>query len=271
MKSLLQQFLSTVCFVLVNTILLYSQDFCNAKNTGMAEINTTSRDVWSVNNNQASLAYLQDKTIGISYNNHFLLKELSTKNISLVTPFKFASLGLSVSNFGYSSFSVTRYSIACGKKLYSNIAAGIRVGIVNLSQGEEYGSVNRFTFSTGVLYQINDHTELGIIINNPFYKSNAEHIDNDHQTSYKLGIKHKLSDKVNFYLQTDKCTSEPVKFKIGTEFNNNKFIFNCGASTSPYEFSFGTGLYYRDLLIFLANQYNQYLGFSPAASIQYTF
>lgn len=269
MKYFLQVLLIMWLFALINP-LIHSQNFFSARNTGMGSITTTSCDVWSVNNNQASLAYLQNIAIGLNYNNHFLLKELSTKNLSMVAPFAFASLGFTVSNFGYSGFSLTQTSMACGKKIYKNLAAGVRIGLVNVSQGKEYGSVNMLLFSTGILYKINNRTELGIIMNNPFYKTSAEKIFDNYQVSYKLGIKQHLSDKVCLLFQSDKYNSGPVKLKIGAEFNNNKFIFNCGISTSPYEYSFGIGLFYRNLLLFLANEYNQYLGFSPAASIQCT-
>ncbi len=72
------------------------------RSAGIGHASVTLSDVWSTHHNQAGLAYLENISAGVFYENRFLLKELGVQGGVLALPTKGGTFGISMSSFGYS-------------------------------------------------------------------------------------------------------------------------------------------------------------------------
>ena len=61
-------------------------------------------DFWSIQNNPAGLAKWRSLSVGISYENRFLMKELSYSNAALAIPINIGTIGVSYSRFGFEDY-----------------------------------------------------------------------------------------------------------------------------------------------------------------------
>jgi hypothetical protein len=106
--------------------------------------------LWSVNNNQAGLGFVNELSGGISYENRFLLKETSYKAGAFVLPTKTGTFGVSITSFGYSAFTENKAGLSYGIKLIENMAVGVQLNYLNTRLTPEYGQKNTFTAAIGV-------------------------------------------------------------------------------------------------------------------------
>tara|TARA_B110000046_G_scaffold35749_2_gene39099 strand:- start:67817 stop:68152 length:336 start_codon:yes stop_codon:yes gene_type:complete len=89
-----------------------NEGITGARAYGLAGTSSLISDLWSANNNPAGLASLKKWQVGISYENQFLLSELSNKTAVVTAPVANGSFGLSINQFGYSSFNENRIGLS---------------------------------------------------------------------------------------------------------------------------------------------------------------
>ena len=65
-------------------------------------------DFWSVNNNQAGMAFYDKTAAGVYFENRFMIKELGTQTGAFTLKTKFGVLGATVGYSGDASFNTTK-------------------------------------------------------------------------------------------------------------------------------------------------------------------
>ena len=78
--------------------------FAGSRSNSLANASVCLTDVYSYHNNPANLSYIKDVSIGISYENRFLLKELQNQSWAIAIPLKLGVLSLGGKHFWLSKF-----------------------------------------------------------------------------------------------------------------------------------------------------------------------
>jgi len=230
-------------------------------------------DCWSVFGNQAGLARINRFEVGGSFQNRFLVNELSTRSALLVLPIQSSVFAFSLSQFGQIPFRQEKYGFAYARQLSPKLNFGVQFNRYGLFLSEENRSVNSFGAELGVQYLVTESLVLGFHVTNP-YRTGVELSSGTFRYSsrIKVGTFYSLSDLFSLTTELENDFDDHFILKSGIEYNIfNKLIVRMGFSGKPYQFSSGIGFQVKKLTLDLATTYNQYLGNSPSVSFQYQF
>lgn len=245
-------------------------DVVGANATGMGGFNVTQNDVWSANNNQAGLGFLEDICGGIYYENRFLLQETSYRAGAFVLPVKHGAFGVSVASFGYQLYSETKAGLSYGQRLGENISVGVQLNYLNTKLTQEYGSKNTLTGAFGLIAKLSEEMSVGVHVYNPTRSQLAEYDNEKVPTIMKLGVAYRFSEKVMLGVETEKDMNYDAMLKAGLEYHVTEiFYLRGGISTNPTLSSFGFGLQMKSLKMDVSSSFHQTLGMTPAISLVY--
>lgn len=236
----------------------------------MATVTVVCSGLWSLTGNQAGLAYLQHPLIGISYNNRFLLNELSTKAIGFVYPSRFGAIGLSFDHYGYSSYNESKIGLAYAGKLGKHLAVGINLDYMRTAIGNDYGAMDVVTFELGLIAKIAENFRIGTHVFNPIQARIADNSNEKIPSIYQLGLSFNFSSQLITFIEAEKNSLYPLNVKVGLEYNiKDLFYLRTGVTTNPVKMSMGFGLILKRFFIDIASTYHTVLGFSPCISLTY--
>lgn len=246
-------------------------DLIGARSAAMGGFNVTLSDVWSTNNNQAGLGFIEDLSGGIYYENRFLLKETSYKAGAFVMPVKSGALGLSVTSFGFELYNETKAGLSYGQRFGDKFSVGIQLNYLNTKLTQEYGSKTSFTGAVGLIAKLSKELSLGVHVYNPTRTKLAEYDDERIPTIMKLGLDYRFSDKVMLAVSTEKDVNFDAIVNAGLEYHMTEiFYLRGGISTNPTQYAFGFGMQLKDFKIDLSSSFHQTLGITPGISIIYS-
>jgi hypothetical protein len=246
-------------------------DFVGARSAAMGGYNVTLSDVWSTNNNQAGLGFLEDMAAGIYYENRFLLKETSYKAGAFVLPVKSGSFGISVASFGYSAYSETKAGLSYGQRFGDKFSLGVQMNYLNTSLTQEYGSKTTITGAIGLIAKLSKELSLGVHVYNPNRSKLAVYDNERVPTIMKLGLDYRFSEKVMLAVSTEKDLDVDAVVNAGLEYHITDILYlQGGISTNPTQYAFGFGMQLKDFKVDLSSSFHQTLGITPGISIVYT-
>ena len=246
-------------------------DFIGARSAAMGGYNVTLSDVWSSQNNQAGLGFVEDMAAGIYYENRFLLKETSYKAGAFVLPVKRGAFGISVTSFGYTAYSETKAGLSYGQRFGDKFSLGVQMNYLNTSLAQEYGSKTTITGAIGLIAKLSKALSLGVHVYNPT-RSKLTNANNERvPTIMKLGLDYRFSEKVMLAVSTEKDSDVDGVVNAGLEYHINKVLYlRGGISTNPTQYAFGFGMQLKDFKVDFSSSFHQTLGITPGISIVYT-
>ena len=242
-----------------------------SRSAGIGNASVSLTDIWSVQNNQAGLGWMKEMSGGITYQNQFFAKELSTKAFGFAYPVKKGTFGLCVSNFGYSLYSENKIGLAFGKSFGEKISAGIMMDYFG-TKISEYGKKNSFVAEMGIQAKPIKNLTLGVHIFNPTRTKIIDYNDERIPTIMRLGFDYKFSEKVFVAVETEKDIEKKAMVKAGLEYKPIKELYlRAGVSSNPSLSCFGIGVMMKQFRLDISSTYHSTLGFSPQISLIYQF
>ena len=242
-----------------------------ARSMSMANASVTFNDVWSHFNNPGAVGNAKELTVGISYENRFLLKELQSQSVAAVIPLKVGSISIGGQMFGYRDFRSYKGGVGYGMQLGEMFYAGAQLNYMGIQLNNAYGSRNGFGGDLGVLGKVTESWLIGFSVANLFRSKLAEFQDDRMTTLMRFGTSYKLSDKALITGEVEKDIDNPLRFKAGVEYKPQKQIsLRGGVATAPVELSFGLGYLTKLISINVGSSYHQLLGWSPHFGLIYT-
>ena len=246
-------------------------DLIGARSAAMGGYNVTLSDVWSTNNNQAGLGFVEDLSGGIYYENRFLLKETSYKAGAFVMPVKSGAFGMSVTSFGFELYNETKAGLSYGQRFGDKFSVGVQMNYLNTKLTQEYGSKTSITGAIGLIAKLSEELSLGVHVYNPTRAKLAEYDDERVPTIMKLGLDYRFSEKVMFAVSTEKDVNYVAVVNAGLEYHITELLYlRGGISTNPTQYAFGVGMQLKDFKVDLSSSFHQTLGMTPGISIIYT-
>lgn len=229
-------------------------------------------DFWSVNNNQAGMAFYDKTAAGIYFENRFLIKEMGSQTGAFTLITKYGVLGTTVSYSGDANYSNTKAGLAYARKFGNRFSAGIQLDYIGTKLGEEYGKHSNITFDAGIMVKITDQLVFGAHTFNPVHVQLSDYNNERIPTTLNAGFGLNLSDNLLLTAEAYKNSEFPMELRTGAEYKLGKVAYaRIGLSTNPARYTFGFGLDMKNLTFDLSSSVHSKLGYSPQVSIQYSF
>jgi hypothetical protein len=260
---------------LVNIISIYNieaQSYFNLQGAGNLHTGTAAGDLWSVNNNQAGLAFYEAQIgAGFHYENRFMIKEMGISSGALTFKTSAGTLGLGLTSFGFSNFNTKKITLAFGKKFGNKLAGGVGLNYINIFQGNSYGSTGILTFDLGLLAKANDNFFIGFHVFNPIRAEIGDYYGEKIPVVINLGFQYKLDENLKFMADIMNDEMNQIKVAGMAEYKIIDMIYvRVGLITqNPLMFSFGAGMHLGDLHLDFSSSMHQILGYSPGFTLSY--
>jgi hypothetical protein len=229
-------------------------------------------DFWSVNNNQAGMAFYDKTAAGIYFENRFLVKEMATQAGAFTLKTGHGVLGATVVYSGDANYNTTKAGLAYALKIGKNFSAGIQLDYIGTTLGEEYGKRSNFTFDAGIMVKITEQLTFGAHTFNPMHVKLSDYDNESIPTTLNAGFGFTFSEKLLITAEACKNSEFPMEFRSGAEYKLGKIAYaRVGLSTNPARYTFGFGFALKNLTVDLSSSVHSQLGYSPQVSLQYSF
>ncbi|MFA5328414.1 MAG: hypothetical protein WC384_11535 [Prolixibacteraceae bacterium] len=248
-------------------------NFAGSRHQGLAVAAVGLTDCWSVFGNQAGLSKITHPEFAGSFQNRFLVSELSTRTGLFVLPVLSSVFAVSLQQFGKIPFRQEKFGLAFARQISPHFSFGLQFNYYSLFLSEENHSVGSAGLEIGMQYYLNEQFTLGVHVLNPYQTSIKLRSGNfDYSQQINVGANYQLSDSFSFMTELQNDFENHFIVRTGMEYAVfEKLFLRAGFAGKPYQFSAGLGFQVRKLFIDLASSYNQYLGNSPSVSFQFQF
>ena len=238
------------------------------KSMSMANASVCNTDVWSYHNNPGALGAIEKLSVGVSYENRFLLKELQSQGFSVAIPLKVGVVSVGGHMYGYNQFRSYKAGLGYSLMLAEKFYAGVQLNYQGLQLSQNYGSANSMTAEAGIYGKITDNWNIGIAIFNVGRSKLSDYQDDRFSTLMRIGTSYTFSKKVLLACEFEKDLDNPIRFRTGLEYQLiENFFVRGGFATAPVELTLGFGYKFKQVQLALGSAYHQILGWSPHFSI----
>ncbi len=257
---------------LMSCICLYAQGWqpAGARSMSMANSTVALTDVWSFHHNPAGLAFVENTSAGLSYENRFLLKELQTQAAVVAHPLKVGVISAGAQLYGHRAYRTTRVGLGYSMLLGEKISAGVQLNYQGI-RIDHYGSKGTLTAEAGILAKVNSKVSLGFSVMNLGMAKLSEFEDDRFSTFMRLGLNYEISSKVAILAEIEKSIETKLRVKGGMEYEIlDRFYLRMGAASNPTEITFGFGYEFKNRLkMDMGSAWQPHLGWSPHFGLTY--
>lgn len=254
--------------IILSTSTLFAYDFIHpmgGRAAAMGGSSVASQGLWALQNNPAGMANLEKISLGLYYENRWLLPETAYKCGAFALPTKFGTLGVSFNQFGSSKYNENKFGLAYAKDFGRYLQIGLQLDYLLLKIGNEYGSFRAVTFELGIQSQVTDKLTLGTYIFNPVNFSFEQTLNHEKiPIVFRFGLAYKFTKDFIGQCEIEKNTDrEGVSLRGGLEYEAVRNLYiRAGVQTNPGILSFGLGYAIRFVQINVAGQLHNQLGAS---------
>lgn len=264
-------------FIILSTFLslsCYAQQWSpeGSRSAAMGYTSVANIDFWSVNNNQAGMAFYDKNSAGIYYENRFMLKELSYQAFSTCYTTKLGTLGATINYTGDKNYNTLKAGLGYALKINRKFSFGVQMDYLRTSLADIYKNSNKVTFEIGLLYKPSENISFGMHTFNPLPIKLAEYADERIPTIVNMGFSYQINSDIVVNIEAYKHSEFPLEVRSGGEYHINKiFAARLGICTKPFRYTFGVGAEIKKLNVDFSSCMHQTLGYSPQISLYYSF
>ena len=229
-----------------------------------------SQGLWAIQNNPAGLAELQKMSLGLYYQNQWMLPETADKSAAFAVPLNMGTIGLSFNQYGDSKFNENKIGLAYARSFGRYLQIGLQLDYC-LLKAEEYGNKSALTFELGIQSKVTEKLTLGTYIFNPARFTLQQTINNEPlPIVFRFGASYQFTKDFMAQLEVEKNTDyEGFAMRGGLEYEAVKdFYIRAGAQIGTDRFqqqgllTFGLGYQIKFIEINVGAQMHQVLGSS---------
>ncbi|MEA3504778.1 MAG: hypothetical protein U9R32_06210 [Bacteroidota bacterium] len=265
-----------VLLLLLTTVKSHASHFPSSYGSRAAALGNQGiclANIWATRNNPAALSLLKHPTASLFYENKYGVTELSTQSIAIGYPTQYGTIAATGSFFGDNIYKETFIGLSYGKLLSKKFSLGIQLDYFSIkTSAEEFNKTNAISFDIGILYQLSDKLIIGSHIYNPLNVKISENANERIPTAITIGSMLTISNNLLMFTQIEKVSNRQEDYSIALEYKLKDFLFaRGGVSTSPEILSFGFGVNINSFTFDISSTMHQTLGFSPQATLSYSF
>ena len=247
---------------------LFAYDFIHpmgGRAAAMGGSSVAAQGLWAMQNNPAGMASLEKISLGLYYENRWMLPETAYKCGAFALPTKFGNLGLSFNQFGSSKYNENKFGLAYAKAFGRYLQIGLQLDYLLLKIGNDYGKYSAVSFELGLQSQVTDKLTLGTYIFNPVNFSFEQTLNHEKlPIVMRFGLAYKFTKDFIGQCEIEKNTErEGVSLRGGLEYEvARNFFIRAGVQSNPGILSFGLGYAISFAQINVAAQLHNELGAS---------
>jgi hypothetical protein len=259
------RFFAFICIFIAIATFASNENFpVGARAAALGNAATSVSDAWSAAHNQAGLAFIHNTAAGIYYENRFLIKELSIRSGVLAIPLKTGTIGLSLTDFGYTLYKENKYSLSFAKTFSKTFSIGMALDYLNIHIAEDNGSFAAVTGEIGIQAKLRKDLVIAAHLYNPTRSRLDRNTSERIPTVLQLGMCYSFSSDIFLTVETEKDIAKNPIFKAGIEYQPvHHFYLRIGVSAEPVLTTFGFGVHLNNFQIDLSVNYHQTLGITP--------
>ncbi|MES2589526.1 MAG: hypothetical protein V4622_11155 [Bacteroidota bacterium] len=241
-----------------------------ARSMSLSNASVCLSDVWAFHHNPAALANLEKTSVGISYENRYLLKELQAQGFVYAQAMKKGVLSFGGQLYGHSLYRSTRVGMGYSMQLSENISAGVQLNYQSL-RISNYGQKGTLSGEFGMLAKIK--VKVGFSVFNLNNAKLSDFQDDRFSTYLRLGLSYAISSKVLLLAEAEKQVESKLRPKGALEYQmSDKFFLRVGAAGNPLELTFGSGFAFDNgFKLDFGTAWHQLLGWSPHVGLTFDF
>ncbi len=243
------------------------------RTNSMGNAGVTLQDVYSAQNNQAGLAFIEMITVGISTENYFLVDGGINAHYGVFAlPIKDQGVfGVSLNYVGDNTFNQSKIGIGYGRKLAENVSIGLQLEYVG-TKTIEAGSGAAFTFDIGILYKPAKSLTIGAKAFNPIRVNTGLDYAEELPALINVGLAYQPSEKIMMCAEGELNINDDLRAKFGIEYHIVEQLYlRSGYISNPSMYTFGIGVKIKELKIDISSQFHQQLGMTPGLGLSYAF
>ena len=254
--------------LILSTSTLFAYDFIHpigGSTAAMGGSSVASQGLWAMQTNPAGMANLEKISLGLYYENRWLLPETAYKCGAFALPTKFGTLGLSFNQFGSSKYNENKLGLAYAKDFGRYLQIGLQLDYLMLKIGNDYGKFSALTFELGIQSHVTDKLTLGTYVFNPVSFSFEQTLNHEKlPIVMRFGLAYQFTKDFVGQCEIEKDTErEGVSLRGGLEYEAvRNFYIRAGVQTNPGILSFGLGYAISFAQINVAAQLHNELGAS---------
>jgi hypothetical protein len=220
-------------------------------------------DVWSANNNPATITALRHTQYGLYSEQRFGEKNLRLANLSIIIPAKYVHVGTIINYYGYSVFNQQKLAVSLSKSLSQSFALAVQLNYVSTFI-EQYGQAGNIALAFGVSATPIRQLRIGCMLFNPTQNAYGKYTSEKIPAYGKLGCVYDVSNKVALNLEADQELNAQLRWRGGVYYKLHPILhLAIGAATQPTYYSFGTVLLMKSKKLDMAASFHEVLGFTP--------
>lgn len=239
--------------------------------TGLGAYSINHVDVFSFNNNQASLAQIKNASVGAYGERRFMLDELSLYQLSIAVPTSSGNFGVKAGYFGFSDFNESQIGLAYGRKLGAKLDVGVQFNY-NGVQVSGYGNASAINFEIGTILHLTDKLNAGVHAYNPVGGKFGKNEDEKLASVYSVGFGYEASEKFFVSAEIEKEENQTVNVNAGMQYKFlQQLIARVGIATNTSNVYAGVGLFLKSFRLDVVASYHPQLGVTPGLLLIYGF
>lgn len=276
-RYILKRISSTIFIIAFSWLFANAQEEHNfssgARVSGLSGAGTVSTDLWANFHNQAGLAWIEDFTLGLHYENKFAFSLFSLQSFALAIPVRNGTIGGSIAIFGNPKYFESKISLAFGKPFGKKFAAGIQLDMLGIYQSLDYGNVTTLAVEGGIMAKPTEKIILGLYVYNPTGAYFKEFADKEIPVIFEFGLGYQMNEKLLFVAEAEKKIGYDMVVIAGAEYYFlGSVCARAGVSTFRYSnYSFGVGFSQKRIKADLAFSEHKTLGYSSHFSMSFSF
>ena len=243
--------------------------------TAMGGCSVASKGLWGIQNNPAGLAGLEHISLGLYYENRWMLPETAFKCGTFALPVNnFGTIGLSFNQFGGSKYSENKFGLAYAKAFGQYLQIGLQLDYLSIRMDDNYGKQSAVTFELGIQSQVTDKLTLGTYIFNPIEIALKQTINQEKlPIVFRFGASYLFTKGFTGQCEIERNTAhDGISVRGGLEYEALKnFYLRAGLQANPGILSFGLGYEISIVQINVAAQLHQQLGNTIQVGMIFSF
>ncbi len=229
-------------------------------------------DVYSTQNNAASLTNLKQGGISVFGENRFGISNLNLYSLSLALPTSNGSFGIHASMFGLQKAKQFNAKLGYGIAINKKISVGTYIDYNQIQQPNGYGNLTAITGSVSVLIAFTEKVTGGLNIYNPIRAKLGNNGEDRLPSMYSFGLGYDASDKFFISGEIVKEEGMAVNANIAAQCNFVKDFFIRGGVQTETGSLFGAVSFTKNKFrIDIAASNHPQLGITPGLLIMYNF
>ena len=242
-----------------------------ARFTAMAGTGVALQDVWSIQQNQAGLAAIQNFTVAIAYEKPFAGYELSTQSAIFILPYNKNVFGISFQRYGFSSYTEQRTALTYARSFGNKLQAALNFNY-HLMKIEAYGAAQTYSVEAGIQYHLNEKASIAAHVANPTGNGHDSELKFAIPARLQVGASYLFSEKVLLAMAVEQNFYAQLDTKLGLEYQIIELLaLRGGISAKPFKHYAGFGVNYHKLKMDIAASSQPVLGYSPQIAVSYEF